>query len=177
MNKIPQERFEINNSSVAPAAGGVNTILKTPQLELGGYSNVENLRVKGPGFEFRGGLTPHNVTAESSGIKSLFSYKSDKSGDFKFFAQLEDGDVLLADEHPPTVTANDFGDIVMDLSALKGNSDGTLVPASWSELSDNLIHSNGEMQHVVWPGPSQQLRNAYWKTIILTFGRVISRSL
>jgi hypothetical protein len=173
MNTIPQNRFSINKSGVAPAAGGMNTFIRKPQLALGGYSEVENLRMIGPGFELRGGLTPHNQTAEPSGIKSLYSYKSDKSGVRKFFAQLDDGDVLLADEAPPASTVNDFGDVVMDLSALKGNADGTLVAGSWSELSDNLLHSNGEMQHLVWTGEEQHPRAVFWKASSAAIVRIM----
>ena len=174
MNQLPQEKFVINKAGVSPAYGGCNTLLKKPQLQLGGYSNVENTRRIGNGFEMRGGLVPHNQTAESSGIYSLYSYKSDLDGSLHFFAQLDDGDLLTADQLPPTAAgAADFGDVDMDISAIKGNVSGTVIPGSFSKINNALIHSNGGMQHVIWPGPSATPRQIFWKNSTAALERII----
>jgi len=172
MNNIPQERYVINTSGVSPAAGGVNTYHKKPTLEVGGYSELENVRLHGNAIELRGGLTPHNTTAEASGINSLFSYKCDRNGALSFLAQLTDGDVLVADEHPPAL-GTDFGDIVMDYSALQGNSDGTILPASWAKNDDTVLHSNGGTQHIAWPGPVAEPIGVFWKTSSAALERVL----
>jgi len=174
MNEVPQKRYSINRSGSAPAAGGVNTYHDKPTLELGGYSNAENVRIHGTALEMRGGLTPHNKTAEASAINNLYSYKCDRNAAISFFAQLADGDVLEADEKPPTTAgSNDFGDVVMDYSALKGNASGaTLLPASFAKNDDTLIHSNGMMQHVIWPGPDAAPRAVYWQNSAATPVRV-----
>ena len=174
MNQLPQPRFVINRNGVAPAAGGVDTFVDKPQLTLGAYSNTENVRQSGGGFEMRGGLTPHNQTAESSGIFNLYSYKSDLDGSLHFFAQLENGDLLTADDLPPTASgAADFGDVDMDMSAIKGDVSGTVVPGSFSKSDNALIHSNGGMQHVIWPGPSARPRQVFWKNSSATLDRIL----
>jgi hypothetical protein len=173
MNKVPQDRYALNRSGVAPAAGGAQSYYDKPTLPLGGYSNLENVRLHGTALEMRGGLTPHNQTAEASAISNLYSYRCDRSGVLSFFAQLSDGDVLEADEKPPTTAgANDFGDVVMDYTARSGESTASPFTGSFSKIDDTLLHSNGGMQHLIWPGPDAAPRACYWQNSAATPVRV-----
>ena len=146
MNKLPNQKFTFESGMKwAPAAGGVNTEWDKAQLGLGEYSNAENVRLQGPGFKLRPGLI-RNHTTSLGFVYSLYSYKN---GDH-FFAQLDDGDVYDATNLPPAAGSGTFGgDPVLDESALNVNGTGTIVPGSWSTIRDNLLFSQGKMQHTV----------------------------
>ena len=146
MNNIPREAMEINKSGAAPAAASVNTDWDKPQLPLGTYSIAENVRIQGPGFKMRPGLVRHHTT-DLGTVLSMFSYKQGE----KFYAQLDNGDVYEATDEPPTATVGAFGSIVLDASGLNDESTGTILPGSWSTAKENILFSEGKIQHLAMP--------------------------
>ena len=64
-----------------------------------------------------------------------------------FFCQWNDGGLDKATANPPTVTSGAFGSEVHDGGAGQ-------IPASWSEIDDNLVYSNGADQHQIYGGTS-----------------------
>jgi hypothetical protein len=156
MNTIPNSKFAINEHQSYPISGGCNTNLFKPQLPLGVKSYIFNARPIGPGLEIRGGVTPHNKTAESA-LLSIYQFKKGKSTNKYFFAQTEAGGVLLADETPPTTTLNDFGDSVYS------DTNFTALPASWSSVKDTMIFSQGSGQHQAYVGTDQEIKSVFYK--------------
>ena len=148
MNRLPNQKFSFQNGMKwQPAAGGVNTEWDKPQLGIGDYSNAENVRSKGPGFKLRPGLLRHHTTSLGY-VLSMFSHKN---GEY-FFAQLDDGDVYEASSLPPTAAAGTFGgDPTLDEDALNINGTGDIRPGSWSVIRDNVLFSQGKMQHTIRP--------------------------
>lgn len=136
----------LGQSGVSPAAGGVNTDWDKAQLEMGRYSQAENVRVSGPGFKLRPGLIRHNTTDFGTCL-SLFSYKEGE----KLYAQLNNGDVYEATNAPPATTTGAFGSLVIDESAINDSSTGTILPASWSTWRDHILFSEGKIQHIIKP--------------------------
>ena len=147
MNTFPKQTMVINQAGVVPAAGGVNTDWDKAQLPLGTYSDAKNVRLHGTGFRIRPGLERHHTT-DLGKVMSLFSYKRGE----KFFAQLSDGDVYEATDNPPATTAGAFGSLVVDESALDGDTDGQALPGSWSTLREHVLLSQGATQHLAYPG-------------------------
>jgi len=146
MNTFPIEKMAINKVGVIPVAAGVNTDWDKAQLGLGQYSIAENVRVHGPGFKMRPGLVRHNTTDFGTCL-SLFSYKKG----VKFYAQLDSGDVHEATNAPPATTTGAFGTLVLDESGLNDSSTGTILPGSWSTFRDNILFSQGKIQHTIKP--------------------------
>jgi len=136
----------INEVGVTPVAAGVTSDWDKAQLQLGQYSLAENVRVHGPGFKMRPGLVRHNTTDLGTAL-SLFSYKKGE----KFYAQLDDGDVYEATDEPPAVTTGAFGTVVLDETGLNDASTGDILPGSWSTVRDNILFSQGKIQHTVKP--------------------------
>lgn len=147
MNTYPIQTVELNKRGVSPVASGVNTDWDKAQLPLGVYSNVANVRLNGPGFRLRPGLTRHHTT-DLGNVMSLFSYGD---GD-KFYAQDVLGDVYEATNNPPATTTGAFGTIVIDKSALATNSSGPILPGSWSVYREHIVFSEGAIQHLINPG-------------------------
>jgi len=143
-----KEWMALNRAGVTPVANsGVNTGLDPAQLDVGAYSRAVNVRLHGPGFRFRGGLTDHHTDDLGNNIYSLYSYKRGE----RFYAQLSNGDVYEATNNPPTVAAGAFGSLVLDESALKANGTGDVLPGSWSQFRGSAIFSEGSLQHLIRP--------------------------
>jgi len=141
---------------VSPVSGGVNTEWDPAQLPLGSYSNVENVRQHGPGFKLRPGLNVRNSLTLASPVISMFSYGPSK----RVYSQHADGSIQMATRLPPAQAYNEtWGTEVWDSDASLLKSDGDVIPGSWSEYREAVIHSNGKDQHLIYPGkdarPSQ----------------------
>ena len=129
-----------------PLKGGAVTRYHKSLLPFGGFSAVQNVRGKHPGFDKRMGQIKLHSTADSTNeVLSLYQFRKNRIDEKHFFAQMSDGDILEATAAPPTVTAGVFGSEVFSGSAGQ-------IPASWSVVEDILIHSNGVDQHKVYTG-------------------------
>ena len=129
-----------------PFQGGCNTAIEPVLLKPGEYSLIRNMRNQRPGLETRKGQLALHTTADGTNqVKSLFAFNKGRRSEDHLFAQMGDSDVLEATALPPTVTTGVFGAEVFSGSASPRT-------ASWSNLFDNLLFSNGVDQHQIWPG-------------------------
>lgn len=87
----------------------------------------------------------HTTADSTNKVLSLYQFRKAKRDEYHLFAQMSDGDVLEATNNPPTVTDNVFGSEVLDGSA-------SPIPASWSNINDKMLFSNGVDGHKIYPG-------------------------
>ena len=126
--------------------GGVITGQELSLIPSGGYSMIQNMRMRHPGFEKRNGCRVLHSTADSTNeVVTLFQFSKGRSTERHFYAQMGDGDVLEATTAPPGVTTGAFGSEVF--SGTTGQ-----VPASWTVVNDVMAYSNGVDQHQIYPG-------------------------
>lgn len=135
-----------------PFTGGCNTAVEPALLPPGGYSLLRNVRNQHPGFETRKGQIALHTTADGTNqVMSLYPFFKGRRSEDHLFAQMGDSDVLEATALPPAITTGAFGSEVFSGSA-------SPLPASWSNLLDNLLFSNGVDQHQIWSGSLAYVR-------------------
>ncbi len=130
--------------------GGCITGKELSLIPSGGFSMIQNMRAKHPGFEKRLGCRVLHTVADATGetkheVLTLFQFSKGRVSEKHFYAQMSDGDVLEATTAPPGVTTGAFG------SEVFSGSSGQ-VPASWSVVNDIMVYSNGVDQHQIFPG-------------------------
>ena len=134
-----------------PFQGGMVTDREKPLLPFGSYSWIQNIRGKHPGFPKRKGQAVLHTVADPTGtpknkVVSLYQFNQTRIAESYLFAQMSDGDVLQATTDPPGITTGAFGSEVFD-----GTSTG-MIPASWGNIGDKMIYSDGSDQHQVFVG-------------------------
>jgi len=150
VKKTGVKKFTDLNSQ--PFRGGAYTGKELALIPSGGFSMVQDLRARHPGFEQRPGCAKKHTTADSTNkVLSMYQFSKGKRTERHFLAQMSDGDILAATDAPPTVTTGAFG------SELKSNS-ASQIPASWGNIDDVLIHSNGVDQHQVYAGTANYVK-------------------
>lgn len=138
----------ILEAETQPLRGGAVTDRESSQLPFGSFSMVQNMRPKRPGFIKRPGQAQQHTTADGTNqVLSLYQFRKARIDESHLFAQMSDGDVLEATNLPPATTTGAFGSEVFD-----GTSGQ--IPASWSTVSDVMVHSNGKDQHKIYGGES-----------------------
>jgi hypothetical protein len=131
--------------------GGAITVREIPLLPFGAFSAAQNVRGDHPGFRKRAGQSKLHGTADSTNeVLSLYQFSKSRVDETHFYAQMSDGDVLEADNNPPTTTTGVFGSEIFDGSAGQ-------IPASWGNIGDKLIFSNGVDQHQIYGGNSSYI--------------------
>uniref|UniRef100_A0A6M3K267 Uncharacterized protein n=1 Tax=viral metagenome TaxID=1070528 RepID=A0A6M3K267_9ZZZZ len=129
-----------------PFRGGAVTVREIALIPLGGFSMIQNMRDIHPGKIKRKGCDKKHGNPDSTNkVLSLHQFSKGKRTENHFFAQMSDGDILEATSNPPVIDAGVFGSEVFDGSADQ-------IPASWANLNDLLIHSNGVDQHKIYAG-------------------------
>lgn len=137
-----------------PLRGGAVTSLEKAQLPLGGFSMIQNMRPRHPGFEQRGGFTrKHTIEEGTNKAMSLYQFSKGKRVERHFFAQLSNGNVLDARDAPPTITTGGFGADVHD-----SNDYTSIIPASWGNIDDLMIYSDGVDQHQIYAGTANYVQ-------------------
>ena len=132
-----------------PFRGGVLAGQELSLIPSGGYSAIQNMRMRHPGFEKRAGCRKLHTTADSTNeVVSLFQFSKGRVVEKHFYAQMGDGDVLEATTAPPGVTTGVFGSEIF--SGATGQ-----VPAAWAVINDAMVYSNGVDQHQIFPGTDQ----------------------
>jgi hypothetical protein len=127
-----------------PFQGGMNKSVQPALLPMGAYSDIVNMRQMHPGMKARPGQIKLHVTADGTNkVMSLFQFSKGKKTERHFYAQMSDGDVLEATTQPPGVGGGVFG-----TSVHAGTVSG-MIPASWSNMNDLMIYSNGVDQHQI----------------------------
>jgi len=130
-----------------PFKGGAITVREPALLPFGAFSMVQNIRAKHPGFVKRPGCRALHTTADSTNrAMSLYQFRKGEVDKNYFYAQMSDGDVLKATAVPPIITTGVFGSEAHD-----GTSSG-MIPASWGNIGDKLLYSNGVNQHQIYGG-------------------------
>ena len=131
-----------------PLQGGAHTKKDPAQLPYGAFSMVRNLRGQHPGFKKRLGQIKQHSTADGTNkVLSMYQFKKGRVSETHTYAQMSDGDILEAATAPPGVTTGAFGAEVFSGSAGQ-------IAASWTNITDQLIHSNGVDQHQIYGGDS-----------------------
>ena len=139
-------RTEILKPTIVPFQGGCNTVLETQQIPMGKYSMLQNMRGTHPGFKKRKGQRKQHSTADgTNSVLSMYQFVKNRIPEKHFFSQFSDNDVLKATTDPPGVTTGVFGSESFSGSA-------SSIPASWSNLKDTLLFSNGVDQHQIYHG-------------------------
>lgn len=137
---------QILKPDTVPFRGGCNTVLETQQIPMGGYSMVQNMRGTHPGFKKRKGQRKQHSTADgTNNVLSMYQFVKNRVPEKHFFAQMSDNDVLKATTDPPGITTGVFGS-----ESFSGSANSK--PASWSNIKDTLLFSNGVDQHQIYHG-------------------------
>ena len=140
---------QLTDVATIPFAGGMDTRSERALVPPGTYSDIQNIRHRHTGFEQRLGMKRKHSTADSTNqAMSLYQFSKGRTAERHFFAQMSDGDVLKATNAPPTVTTGAFG---AEFHSGTTKASG-MLPASWSDVNDILIYSNGKEQHQVYAG-------------------------
>ena len=138
-----------------PLRGGCNTVTHKSLLHAGAFSMVQNLRAKHPGFIKRPGQRKLHGTADGTNqAMTLYQFRKSRIDEKHFYSQFSDGDVLEAANAPPTVAATVFGTATVHDGTTKA---GGMKPASWANLDDVLLYSNGVDQHQVCAGDTNYI--------------------
>lgn len=141
-----QDVSKLGDIATVPFQGGCNTVLETQQIPMGEYSMIQNMRSTHPGFKKRKGQRAlHTVADGTNEVKTLYQFQKAGRDEKHTYAQNGDNDVLEATNAPPEVTTGAFGSEVFSGSA-------SSVPASWGNVKDMLLFSNGVDQHQIYPG-------------------------
>ena len=135
-----------NILKLVPFKGGMNTRLEKISILSGGFSNITNFRHRHPGLEKRKGQIKHCSTADGSlEIISLYQYTKGLRTERRLYAQYIDGSVQQATDNPPSVTTGAFGSDVL-------SSVSNPLPATYSNINDVLLFSDGARQHQIFGG-------------------------
>ncbi len=139
------------DAETVPLRGGAVTVREPALLPFGTFSFVQNMRPKRSGFIKRLGQAKHHATADGSNkVMTLYQFRKARVDEQHFYAQMSDSDVLEATDDPadPTpATAGVFG-------AEQHSGIASPKPATWSNLDDVLLYSNGVDQHQCYGGNS-----------------------
>ena len=137
---------ELTSLQGTPFRGGAITAVKKGSIPFGGFSWVQNVRNTRPGLEKRPGQRKLHSTADGSNrVENLYEFMKTRTSENQFFAQMSDGDLLVATSLPPTVTTGVFGNEAHDGSASQ-------IPASFATILDMMLYSNGVDQHQIYGG-------------------------
>lgn len=148
------QKIKLHN---VPFQGGVDTAHEIALLETGSFSQVQNVRPTRPGFLQRLGQSRlHTTTDSAQEITSIYQFNKGAVAERHLFAQRVDGSLIertSTPDFPGAITGN-FG--TEKLAAATGS-----VPASFGNLNDMMIYSDGARQHHVYPGDTQKVLGAH----------------
>lgn len=147
-----------------PFRGGAVTVRERPLVEHGGFSMIQNLRAFHPGFKQRLGSTLlHDTPIGLGSVYNVYQHNKTFTGvesgtglnETRFFAQLESGFLYQFSGYIPDPNVGSFGTNVYfpSFMSLAAN----LLPASFSNLKNLLIYSDGGGQHQVNAGQQQKV--------------------
>lgn len=146
------QKIKLNN---VPFQGGVDTAHEIALLETGSFSQLQNVRPTRPGFLKRLGQSRlHTTTDSAQEITNLYQFNKGPVTERHFFAQRVDGSLIEGTNNPPTATTGNFG--TEKLSAATGSA-----PASFGNLNDMMVYSDGARQHHIYPGDTQKVLGAH----------------
>ena len=143
---------KMTDEKTQPLQGGSNTRKEKSALELGQLSMVQNLRGRHPGFKKRKGEKKLNLTSVGDyEIKSIYQFEKSRVTESHTYAQIQfptyDHVVEFTNDPPTQATGALY-------TATSFSGTGTSIAASWGNLGDKLIYSNGLTQHQIYAGDS-----------------------
>lgn len=134
-----------------PVRGGAVTVRDKTQLRAGEFSWAQNVRNDHPGMISRKGQTKLHTTADGTNdVINLYQYRSIRGAEQKIFAQMSDGDLRAQDTSKLKIPDQYNGDPFEAAAAHSGSSGQ--IPASFTNVRDHMIYSNGADQHQVYCG-------------------------
>lgn len=146
------QKIKLSN---VPFQGGVDTAHEIALLKTGDFSQLQNVRPTRPGFLQRLGQSRLHTTIDSSQeTTAIYQFNKGAVTERHFFAQRVDGSLIEGTNNPPIVTPGNFG--TEKLAAATGS-----VPASFGNLNDMMIYSDGARQHYIYPGDTQKVFGAH----------------
>ncbi len=143
---MKQQQSEIKT---IPFKGGMNTVVEPSAIPAGGFSMIQNLRPRHPGFIKRKGQTQQHSTADGTNpankVLSLYQFSKAKRVENHLFAQMSDSDVLEASNNPPAITTGAFGSEIFSGAS-------SPVDASWATINDLMLFANGVDYQQIYSG-------------------------
>ena len=137
---------ELTGLQGTPFRGGAITAMAKGLIPFGGFSWAQNVRNTRPGLEKRPGQRKLHSTADGTNrVENLYEFMKTRVAYNRFYAQMSDGDLLVATSLPPTVTTGAFGTEAHDGSTGQ-------IPASFATILDMMLYSNGVDQHQIHGG-------------------------
>lgn len=137
----------MSRKSSIPFRGGAITAIEKPLITSGGFSMVQNIRNRHPGFEQRKGQIKHHSDDDGSTTNTLFQFSKGGRTERRLYRQMADGSLQEATDNPPSTTTGAYGS---DVLALEANS----LPATYAVLNDAMIFSDGARPHQAYHGSS-----------------------
>lgn len=139
----------IQEAAYLQAQGGMVLSKHHALLPLGGFSSIQNMRPRRPGFQQRKGQIQLHATADSTNrVVNLGMFSKGKKSEVHLYAQMSDGDILEASDLPPTIGAGTFGSEVYSAT-------GTVVPASFATINDRLLIADGTDYPYIYGGTAE----------------------
>jgi hypothetical protein len=134
--------------------GGAITRFERALVPNGGFSWMQNIRGRHPGFRKRRGQREFNGTAYGShDVQTLYQFSKGRRTERVFFAQ-SNNNIYAASFDAPASSDQRFGRSVYAGSASQ-------IPASWANIGDICIYSNGVNQHQLYAGKD----NHVWRFV------------
>jgi hypothetical protein len=128
--------------------GGCFTAIAPELLPLGSFSMVQNMRPQYPGYQTRPGYIKTHATNDStSKTLNLYQFNKGKITEANIFVQQSSGNLIQTSFVPPATSNSTMGTTVFQ-SANAANQ----LPASFNNINDFMIYSEGTSQHQIYAG-------------------------
>ena len=153
MDQFQQKPFKIGEGRGGAFDGGVITVREPALIPFGGYSVMENVKKWHPGITKRGGMQALHFDFISFGsAMTLYQFSKGERHEIYTYIQLDSGAVQQLNVNPPSTNFT----FPWYTTPFLGTAAGQ-VPASWSDINDILVYSNGSDQHQTFPGEQQKI--------------------
>jgi hypothetical protein len=143
-----------------PFVDGMDIVRDPSMLNVGRYSDIQNMRPLRPGFTKRKGQavlhsTAGGGTAGTDTVVNLGMFSKGRKSEVKFYSQFSGGTVQQATSNPPTVTGGAFGATVYTCS-----DPANMIPACFENLKDRLIYCDGTEVPRIYSGDAERVSRA-----------------
>jgi hypothetical protein len=140
----------ITDIKTYPVSGGCITDREKSQLKFGEFSWAQNIRGDHPGLRQRKGMSQLHTSAITGvpGIVNMYQYRSVRGSLQILFVQLTNDDLWAQDT--VNIPIPDQKELPFGSKYHTGSSGS--IPASFSNVKDHMLYSNGADQHQVFCG-------------------------
>lgn len=133
--------------------GGCFTAIAPELLPSGSFSYIQNMRLQYPGYQTRPGYAKSHATNDAtSKTLNMYQFNKGKVSESSLFVQQSSGNLVQASFTPPATSNSTLGTTVFQ-SASAANQ----IPASFNNINDYMIYSEGTSQHQIYPGSNQAI--------------------